>query len=153
MATLLKKMFELAEQKKSRQQIALAAAACAEFVFHLIPDDETRPREAINVIRDWAASNATIEQVRIASASAKDAMVDLAWRSGHAKNSQEFWSFQQAHYAASAAMFCAWYVLGQSASYAAAHAAWEARNKHKPAEEVYYVGDPQLDEFTRAVLA
>lgn len=53
----------------TRQQIVLAACACAETALHYVPAGENRPRLAIEVARRWAAGRAEIAEVRIAAAS------------------------------------------------------------------------------------
>jgi hypothetical protein len=105
----------------TRQQIVLAACACAETALKYIPAGEDRPRLAIEVARRWAAGGAEIAEVRqaaadaYASASAYAAYsADAAYAAGYA-----------AGYAAYAAAYDADAVSDASAAaaYAAAAAA------------------------------
>ena len=46
----------------TRQQVVLAACACAETALHHVPADEPRPRIAIKTARRWANGCATIDE-------------------------------------------------------------------------------------------
>lgn len=72
----------------TRQQVILAACACAETVLHLVKPGEDRPRIAIETARAWVDGKATIEQVRRAaaasSAAASSAAAHAAAHAAHA---------------------------------------------------------------------
>ena len=85
--------------------IALAACDIAESVLHLVPENEERPRKAIETARAFVAGKATKEEVRAAAAAADAA---ATWHAADA-----------AYYAAYAAY---------AAANAAAHAAYAATN-------------------------
>ena len=65
-----------------RQQVVVAACDCAELVLPIFekkyPKDQ-RPRTAIEVARKWASGEATIEQVRVAAATAAYAAAAAAY--------------------------------------------------------------------------
>ena len=54
----------------TRQQIVLAACACAETALKFVKPGEDRPRQAIETARAWARGEANIEDVRLARADA-----------------------------------------------------------------------------------
>jgi hypothetical protein len=50
-----------------RRYVVAAACACAQGMLHLVPEDEERPRKAIDTAIAWTQGKATIEQVRAAA--------------------------------------------------------------------------------------
>jgi len=71
----------------TRQQVVLAACACAESVLYIFegryPEDK-RPRKAIETARLWAEGKATLEEVKNAAASADAAAYADAYASAYA---------------------------------------------------------------------
>jgi hypothetical protein len=66
----------------TRQQIVLAACACAETALRFVRQGEDRPRLAIEAARAWTRGEANIEEVRLAAADAAAAYaayVDAAY--------------------------------------------------------------------------
>ena len=51
----------------TRQQIVLAACACAETALQYVPVGEDRPRKAIETARAWTRGEASLEQARAAA--------------------------------------------------------------------------------------
>ena len=90
--------------------IALAACDIAESVLHLVPENEERPRKAIETARAFVAGKATKEEVRAAAAAADAA---ATWHAAAAADAAATW------HAADAAYY---------AAYAACHAAYAATN-------------------------
>ena len=62
----------------TKNNIILAACDCAESVFRLIPENEKRPRKAVETTRAFVAGEAIIEEVRDA-ASASWYAANAAW--------------------------------------------------------------------------
>ena len=58
--------------------IILAACDCATSVLHFVPENEERPRKAIETTRAFVAGKTTIEELRAAHAAA-DAAADAAY--------------------------------------------------------------------------
>ena len=54
----------------TRQQIVLAACACAETALQYVPVGEDRPRKAIETARAWTRGEASLEQARAAARAA-----------------------------------------------------------------------------------
>lgn len=54
----------------THQAVVLAACACAETALVYVPAGEDRPRLAIEIARKWARGEATVAEVRAASAAA-----------------------------------------------------------------------------------
>ncbi len=99
----------------THEQIVLLVCECVETVLHLIPEDENRPRRAIEVTKAWANGNATIEEVRkasYASTSANAAAAAISYASSYAHAAHAAHAYAAAAHAAHA--------------YAAAHAAAHA---------------------------
>ena len=84
----------------------------AQDVIHLVPDDETRPREALAVVGRWLDGTATDEEVTTAGNAAWDTAGNAA---GNA-----------ARPAAGAAAWAAWTAVALDAAWAAARAVVEA---------------------------
>jgi hypothetical protein len=57
----------------SKQQIVKAACACARLTLYALPDNEPRPRIAIEVAEAWTDGKATLEEVEVAADHANDA--------------------------------------------------------------------------------
>ena len=104
----------------SRQELVLAACACAELSLPYIPDGEDRPRKCIEVTRAWAHGKASLEQVKNAAhpAYAAHAAASAAYAARAAASAAH--AAYAAHAAASAAHAAAY------AAHAAAYAAYAA---------------------------
>ena len=102
----------------TRQQIVLAACACAETALPYVPVYENRPRLAMETARAWTRGEATLEQVG-AAADAAGAAADAAYAAAGAA-----YAAAGAAYAAARAAYAA-YAAG--AAGAAANAANAAR--------------------------
>ena len=63
-------MLWLAGRVVARPLVVLAACACARTVLRYVPDGEDRPRVAIETAERWARGEATIAEVRSATADA-----------------------------------------------------------------------------------
>jgi immunity protein 5 of polymorphic toxin system len=96
----------------TRQQLVLAACACAETALKYVPEGELRPKQAIDAARRWANGQCTIEEVREAA----EAAAEAAWAAAEAAAEAAAWAAARAAWAAEAA----W------AAWAAAEAAWAA---------------------------
>ena len=99
----------------TRQQIVLAACACAETALPYVPVYENRPRLAMETARAWTRGEATLEQVG-AAADAAGAAADAAYAAAGAA-----YAAAGAAYAAARAAYAA-YAAG--AAGAAARAAY-----------------------------
>jgi hypothetical protein len=108
----------------THKQVVLLACDCAELALRHVPDDETRPAEAIRAARRWCRGRATIEKVRRAAYAAYAA--DAAAEAARAAYAAAF-AAADAAYAAYAADAAA-YVADAAAyvAYAAAYAAYAA---------------------------
>jgi hypothetical protein len=60
----------LAKAGARREDVVLAACACARQALRYVPKGEERPRIAIETAERWARGEATIEEVRAADAAA-----------------------------------------------------------------------------------
>jgi hypothetical protein len=98
----------------TRKQVVLLACDCAETALKYVPNDENRPRLAIEAARKWVRGEATLQEVKDAAAHA--AIYAAAYAAAHA-------TYAAAHavYAADAAAHAATYAA--YAADAAAHAA------------------------------
>jgi len=56
-----------------RKLIVLAACDCAEQSFYLIPEEEKRPKMAIETARAWARGETSLEKVKVAARAATNA--------------------------------------------------------------------------------
>ena len=63
----------------TRQQIVLAACACAETSLRFVATGDRRPAQAIEVARDWARGNATLSQVLTATDAATAAYIAASY--------------------------------------------------------------------------
>ena len=54
-------------KSKSRKKLVLAACECARLSLHLVPDDEDRPRIAIETAEKWVRGEASIDRVMSAA--------------------------------------------------------------------------------------
>lgn len=62
----------------TRQQLVLAACACAETSLKYVPEGELRPKEAIDAARRWANGQSSIEEVQTAVEASRAARA-AAW--------------------------------------------------------------------------
>ena len=72
MLWLLGKLSGKPESKK-RKILVLITCECARLSLHLVPEEEDRPRIAIETAEKWAKGDATIEQVKTAVNAAANA--------------------------------------------------------------------------------
>jgi len=106
-----------------RKLIVLAACDCAETALVFVPDEETRPCDAIQAARAWCGDKATLRQVERAA----DAAADAARAAAHAAHADADDAADAAARAARAAAHAAYAADAADAAAArAAHAAYDA---------------------------
>ncbi len=89
--------------------LVAAVCDCIDTILHHVPDDELRPRQAIETVRRWIKGEASLNEVRAASDAASNAATSYA-----------------AYNAANAASYAATYNASHIASYAANPASYAA---------------------------
>ena len=108
----------------SRQNVVLAACACAETTLKYIPEGEGRPRKAIETARRWARGEATILEVKTSADDAVAAYADSGYAPTYASASA---AIDTAAYDSGYGAYAA----ADSAAYAARAAADEADNSRR----------------------
>lgn len=98
-----------------RRLVVLAACDCVRPVLHLVPEDEARPRLAVEAAEAWTRGEATLDDVRSAANAAR-----AAYAAAYAAARAAYAAYAAAHYAAYAASYAA------NTAYYAANAAYYA---------------------------
>jgi hypothetical protein len=96
----------------SRQQLVIAACACARTSLKYVPEGELRPLQAIETAEAWCGGRATLDDVRSAAYAADYAAADAATHAAtHAADAA--YAAAYAAYAAGAATYAATYAAAK----------------------------------------
>ena len=109
----------------TKQEVVLAACACARTALRFVPDGEKRPLLAIETAERWAKGEATLREMRTAYAASAYAAADAYAASSAAASGAAYAAASGAYYAAAYAAYAAAdaYAAASADAYAAASAA------------------------------